>query len=286
MRTSLLPLLILVFCMLFTPGKAQSSRSGYLALDADSLFYEEAGSGPVLVFIHDGLLHGEVWDESFSFFSTSHRVIRYDRRGYGRSSPATSSYTHLNDLESLLAHLQVDQAVLLAMSSGGALAIDFTLDHPEQVEALVLVGAVVGGFSYTWHMKKRGGHLPSGFKSELEEAIYYAAEDPYEIHPENVDARKKALDMVRKFPPKDNRRPSYVKREIPSYLRLREISQPALILVGEFDIPDVHAHAGAIQAGIPGAKRDILPGAGHLVPLEQAKRFNVKVADFLGALPE
>jgi pimeloyl-ACP methyl ester carboxylesterase len=54
-----------------------------------------------------------------------------------------------------------------------------------------------------------------------------------------------------------------------------------LALLGEFDIPDVHAHAGAIHAGIPESRRFVVPGSGHLIPLEQASVFNKMVQDFL-----
>jgi tetratricopeptide (TPR) repeat protein len=59
---------------------------------------------------------------------------------------------------------------------------------------------------------------------------------------------------------------------------------PVLILVGEFDIPDVHAHSGAIQAGIPNAKREIIFNSGHLIPLEQPEAFNSTVLKFLNSI--
>jgi pimeloyl-ACP methyl ester carboxylesterase len=70
----------------------------------------------------------------------------------------------------------------------------------------------------------------------------------------------------------------------PAITRLHELDVPALILVGEFDIPDVHAHAGAINAGIRNSERRIIAKAGHLVPLEQPESFNRVVLDFLGGI--
>lgn len=73
-------------------------------------------------------------------------------------------------------------------------------------------------------------------------------------------------------------------------LRTVAIVTAALLAVGvvpefetaaEADIPDVHSHAGAIQAGIPGAKRMVIPDAGHLVYLERPKAFNEEVQRFL-----
>jgi len=259
----------------------QVSNSGYIRMDSDSIFYEMAGTGNAIILIHDGILHREVWDDQFSFFSRNYKVIRYDRRGYGKSSPATGSYTHLDDLVTLFKQLKIDSAILVAGSSGGALAIDFTLDYPQKVNGLVLVGAVVGGFSYTQHMWTRGGHLPKSFDSDIEKMMYYAKDDPYEIFSENLHAKEKTVKLIKNNPIRINNRPRYIPREIPTYLRLSEIKAPALILVGEFDIPDVHAHAGSINAGISQSRRFIIPESGHLIPLEQPEIFNQTVEEFI-----
>jgi 3-oxoadipate enol-lactonase len=274
--------LLALFC---SSAMAQIDSSGYLDVGNDEIFYEAAGEGPVLVLLHNGLVHREIWEHQFSFFSQNYRVIRYDRRGYGNSSPATEADANIGDLNSLFTHLKIDKACLMGMSSGGRLAIDLTLQYPEKVSALVLVGAVVGGFPVTQHMYNRGGHLPSDLTSDEQIMEYYALHDPYEIFHENKAAREKVAQLVTSFPQRIH---DSARRSIPKYAayrRLHEIRVPTLILVGEFDIPDVHAHAGAIHAGIPGSKRDIIPKAGHLIPMEQPTVFNTAVQEFLEAVP-
>ena len=276
----LLLYLLIVFCKIIV---AQNIESGYLQVgENDSIYYEDAGSGTTLIFIHDGLLHSAVWDDQFSFFLKNFRVVRYDRRGYGLSSDAKGEYSNMDDLLSLFTQLKIDSACLIACSSGGALAIDFTLEHPEKVEALVLVGAIVGGFSYTRHFLNRGGHLPGHFENDLKESLYYASEDPYTICPENTRAKEKAIELVKKYPQRVYSRSKYVHHAVPAYKRLNEIKVPALIIVGEFDIPDVHAHSGVINAGIANSRRIIIPNAGHLAPLEQPDLFNQTVLNFFG----
>jgi pimeloyl-ACP methyl ester carboxylesterase len=63
--------------------------------------------------------------------------------------------------------------------------------------------------------------------------------------------------------------------------RLPEIQVPTLIVVGEADIPDVHAHAGVLEAGIAASERVVLEGAGHLVFFERPAEFNRLVLKFL-----
>ncbi|MFC2118627.1 alpha/beta fold hydrolase [Bacteroidota bacterium] len=258
---------------------------GYINIDNDKIFYESSGKGSVIVFIHDGLVHREIWDSQFSYFSKEYKVVRYDRRGYGNSSAGTVEYTDIEDLNSLLNHLKIDNACLIAMSSGGRLAINFTLKYPEKVTSLILVGAVVGGFSYTEHFYSRGGHLASGLsRSEIQE--YYVNDDPYELYKENVYAKEKVLHLVKTNPRRGHGSRSNVPPSKPAFKRLNEIAVPSLILVGEFDIPDVHAHAGVINAGILNSKRDIINKSGHLIPIEQPELFNNKVKEFFNKLYE
>ena len=72
-----------------------------------------------------------------------------------------------------------------------------------------------------------------------------------------------------------------IHNSLPSVSRLSEIHAPTLILVGEFDISDVHAHAGAIEGGISGAERDIIINAGHLVQLEQPEILLERISRFV-----
>jgi len=69
--------------------------------------------------------------------------------------------------------------------------------------------------------------------------------------------------------------------ERPALKALNEIQIPVLIIVGEYDIPDVFVHAGAIEAGIPNSQKVIIQNAGHLVPFEQPRIFNEQVLNFL-----
>jgi len=283
-------ILLIVSCSLMS---AQAVQSGYVNVGPDKIYYETAGAGPVIILIHDGIVHSAIWDEQFAEFAKSHKVIRYDRRGYGRSSAPTVAYSHMDDLNSLFAQWKIERACLMGMSSGGRLAIDFTLQYPQKVNALVLVGAVVGGFPYTDHMLTRGGHLPAGLTDMEKSRAWYVAEDPYEIYAENKAAKERVKEFVKKYPHREGppakrdeaREGARAKQDEapakPSYTRLGEIKIPALILVGEFDMPDCHAHAGAINAGIANSKRAIIPKSGHLIPIEQPVLFNDAVMKFL-----
>ena len=264
-----------------------ATDSGYIQVDGGRLFYEIAGQGENIVLLHDGMVHREIWDEQFPVLAKNYRVVRYDRRTYGKSSDPQAPYSHIEDLNRLFVQLKIDKAIVFGMSSGGGLAIDFTLKYPDKVSALVLVGAVVSGYGYSPHMFTRGGHLKSLAElSDPQKAIkYFAWEDPYEIYSENIKAKEKFVKLLESNPHLAREKGVYPKpADRPAAGFLSEIKVPALVLVGEHDIPDVHAHAGVIEFGIPNAKRQIILKSGHLVPMEQPEAFNAAVLNFLNGM--
>jgi pimeloyl-ACP methyl ester carboxylesterase len=99
------------------------------------------------VFLHPGLWDGRVWDEQFAVFSRTYRVLRFDFRGYGRSSRPDPGlpYSHVSDLSAVMDAAGIERASLVGNSMGGRVAIDFALTHPERVDALVLAATNVGG---------------------------------------------------------------------------------------------------------------------------------------------
>jgi pimeloyl-ACP methyl ester carboxylesterase len=270
-------------------GQAATPKttSGFVQAAGSTLFFEECGTGAdAIVLIHDGVVHSAVWDDVWPLFCRRFHTVRYDRRGYGRSPAATNWYWETDDLAAVLRRAGVTRATLVGSSHGGEISIDFTLDHPELVRRLVLIGAVVGGFPYTEHFVARGtsnsellrkGDIPGGLKAW--------ANDRYLIAPGNDAARKKLLDLLLANP-QDMTHPNQILPPRPALPRLGEIHVPTLILVGDADIPDVHAHAGAIEAGIPGARRAIVPGTGHMMYLEKPEEFARIVIDFIDAHPQ
>jgi 3-oxoadipate enol-lactonase len=281
-----LNLLISAFLMTrLNAGQQDSLQSGYIPVDDGKIYYEMNGHGnETILFIHDGLVHGEVWDNQFSTFSENFRVVRYDRRGYGRSPNPEKPYSNIEDLYQVFTFLKIDKAILIGMSAGGGLTIDFTLKYPDKVSSLIVVGAVVGGFSYSDHFLTRGGRLNAADYANPERLLrYFVKEDPYEIAPQNTEIKEKLWTLMEKFPWNIDFTKSSLQLppDRPALGSLNEIRVPVLIVAGEYDIPDVFVHAGAIESGIPNAQRVIIRNAGHLVPLEQPEEFNAQVLNFL-----
>ena len=276
-------ILVLSVTNLLSQSSSITSDTGYVNVDGGKLFYEVAGKGENIVLLHDGMVNHRIWDEQFPVLAKNYRVVRYDRRGYGKSSDPETKYSHIDDLNQIFIQLKVDKAIEFGMSSGGGLAINFALTYPEKVKGLVLVGAVVSGFGYTSHMDTSGGNFNrSEYSDPVKLRKYFVLDDPYEIYSGNIKAKEKVMALLPYFG-RDNTVP--MKPPVKVAVKcLSEIKVPTLILVGEFDIPDVHAHAGAINAGIQNSKREIIPKSGHLIPIEQPGLFNESVLNYLGKL--
>src|SRR5262252_9878894 len=266
------------------PAPAQSAppQGTFLEVDGAKLYYEECGSGPhVVVLVHDGVLDSAAWDEVWPEFCKHFHTIRYDRRGYGRSPVATQGYYATDDLAAVLRQLKLKRVAIVGSSHGGEISINFTLDHPEMVEQLVLVGAVVGGMPYTKHFLERGDVLGKPLeKGDIKGAIAAATADKYLTAP-GSDAAKKRMADILSANPQDLTHPELELPVKPALARLGEIHIPTLLLVGDADIPDVHAHAGAIEAGIPRARRVVINDVGHLMYLEKPAEFSRIVIEFL-----
>lgn len=266
-------------------ASAAEPATGFLdAPGAGRLWYEAKGEGTPMVFLHDGLVGSAGWEASFDHLAKSFRVIRYDRRGFGRSEPPKGPYSDVDDLQAVFETLKISRAVLVGCSNGSRLAVDYTLAHSDRVEALVLVGPVVSGLPYSEHFLRRGmvNYRPMFREKSREKLIEAWVQDPYLTDAHNAEARKRLRELLTKSPgPLTATFPESRPPDRPALGRLAEIHVPTLIVAGASDIPDVHAHAGVLEAGIHGARRVVLPEAGHLVQLEQPQELDHEILLFL-----
>jgi 3-oxoadipate enol-lactonase len=264
-----------------TPA-TQTAPGTFVAVEGSKLYYEECGTGPeAVILLHDGIAHSAVWDDVWPTFCKQFHVIRYDRRGYGRSPAATTWYSETEDLATLLRSRKIKSAVLVGSSHGGELSIDFTIQYPNLVKQLVLVGAVLSGFPYTDHFLNRGMANSAPFeKGDVAKGLSNWSKDKYLLAPGHEAAQQRLLAILTANP-QDMTHNDFARPTTPSLSRLSEIRVPTLILVGDADIPDVQAHAGAIAAGIGGSKRVVIGDSGHLMYLEKPEEFSRVVIPFI-----
>ncbi|MCG8351512.1 MAG: alpha/beta hydrolase [Chloroflexales bacterium] len=254
--------------------------------DGYNLFYDVVGHGSSIVFIHDGLLPSSVWDEQVAAFATTHRVVRYDRRGYGGSVLPDQPYSNIADLQQLMDRLSIDDAILVGASGGGGLALDFTLAYPTRVQRLVLVGSTLTGLSFSEQFHRRMQELfrPLVEARDMAATIERWASDPYLVAGDKPQARDRIRALLQANPNALINPQHFIQPPpSPTAADLARLNHPTLIIIGEADIGDVHAHAGAIEFGLRRAQRIVVSSAGHLVYLEYPAKFNQLVHAFIHA---
>ena len=267
------------------------TTKGYFDLGDGQIYYETAGKGTPLVLSHAAFLDGRMFDTIWEPLAEQFRVIRYDMRGFGKSSPATGPLCRRNDLDRLLTHLNVDQAHLVGCSNGGQISLDLALEQPQRVKSLTLVDSTPGGFQLQGepprHLMDMFTAAQSGnfdLTNELQIRIWL---DGQHREPDQVDPalRKFALEMNRipvtqnTFFISDMQPASPL--DPPAITRLESVACPAWIVAGALDHSEVLRAADEMAKRIPNARKTIIESTGHVPSYEQPELFVKMLMDFL-----
>jgi 3-oxoadipate enol-lactonase len=263
---------------------AGAARAAMVDVDGGQIYYETCGSGPqAIVLVHDGVVNSASFDDMWPILCKDFRVVRYDRRGYGKSPAATAPYSPQEDLAAVMAAAKMGHASLAGFSFGGGLAVSYAILHPEQVDRLVISGASINGFQPTKAFGKAVTRimLPM-IVGNFDAVVDNAAKSGWIIAPGHDAAKAKALAIL-KASPQDLRHQMKdpIKPWPADTVRMPGLKVPTLILIGDHDIADNQATAGAAQALIPGSRREVIDDAGHLMQLEHPKEIAELIADFV-----
>jgi len=260
-----------------------------------NLYYEVTGEGFPLVWSHEFAGGYESWDPQVKFFSRRYQVITYAARGYPPSDVPTDPEAYsqeqaVEDLRLLLQHLGIQQAHLGGLSMGGNVVLNFGFTHPNVAKALIVASTGAGTVDRERFLRE-GEELAQRLLSQGMTAV---AEE-YAGGPTRVQFRRKdpkgwgefhqglaahsALGSALTF------RGVQLKRATIYALgdRLRQLSVPTLILIGDEDEPCVEP-AIFMKRHIPRSGLVVFPQAGHTINLEEPDLFNRAVLDFLTAV--
>jgi pimeloyl-ACP methyl ester carboxylesterase len=267
------------------------TSSGYVNVGDGQLYYEVVGEGAPLLLSHAGFVDSCMWDDQWSDFAQHRRVIRFDMRGFGKSALGTTPIARRRDLDRLLQQLDVSHVALLGCSLSGEVLLDFALEHPERVTALILVSTVPGGFELQGeppaNLIEMMGAIEQGnlaLASELQNRIW--VDGPFRQSEQvNPLVRQRAAEMNRLALANGTwgKADAWPAQPLdpPAVRRLHEIRIPTLILAGGLDHPEILRAAEVMAAAIPNAEKVIISDSAHLPNMEQPTEFNRAVLDFL-----
>jgi 3-oxoadipate enol-lactonase len=267
------------------------SKDDYLEIGKAKIYYEEKGEGTPLIMIHGGFLDRRMWDNQFDYFSKKYRVIRYDVRNHGLTESEADTYTNYDDLNSIMGKLNIDKAIVMGLSLGGMIAIDFAIAHPDKVIALIPVSTGVSGNKLKdkdwldFDAKLNEAFEKNDEKTAAECMLKYWT-DGMKRKPEEVNSemrnylKKMILETFGKWNP--NVKPG--KLTPPAYERLSEIKSPFLTICGDIDLPGILDLADKIEKEVPGAKKYMIKNSAHMVNMDYPDKFNSIVSYFLDNL--
>jgi len=237
------------------------------------LVYEVTGEGPAVVLIHGFGLDMRMWDPQLANLAARFLVVRYDCRGFGASGPLDPAvpYTHAGDLVALLDHLDIGEAVLAGLSFGGRVALQTALAAPGRVRGLALLGSVLDGVPWDPESARgldevarrvQAGGVPAGREAWLAHPLFAAAR-------ERPDLAAALAAMVAGYPGQHWLGQDPHRQTRPPIEVLEGVTVPALVAVGEQDVPGFREMSAVLARRIPGAAYHVVADAGHMINMEQ-----------------
>lgn len=268
-----------------------NQKSGYFEYDGGKIYYETAGSGEPLIFAHAGFVDSRMWDTQWEFFAQHYQVVRFDMVGFGRSSAATKPVNRRDELNQLLNHLEIDRAILVGSSMSGATILDFYMENPERVSALVLVAAVPNGFEMQGappaELLEMMGAIEEGdLQRALALQIQLWVSSPHRSVEQISKVLRNQVAEMSLIPLKNDTiriadwAPPAPLEPAAAY-RLNEVSVPTLIVAGSLDNSEVVRAAEVMAAGIANAEKLIVADTAHVLNMEKPQLFNEHVRSFL-----
>jgi 3-oxoadipate enol-lactonase len=249
--------------------------------------HEVAGEGAPVVFLHSGISDSRMWDPQWEAFAATHRVVRCDFRGFGRSQLPAGRFAHPVDTVELLDALALGPLTLIGSSMGGGVALQVAVARPDLVSRLVLASAGVRGHQWSegvtraWEQEEQAfarGDFDGAVEVTLRTWVDGPARSAGDVDP---GVRAKVGEMQRRVYELD--RPDAEEEALVTDIgeRLGEIQVPTLVVVGALDVPDMLAIADRFEREIPDTRRVTIDGAAHLPSLERPDEFNRVVLEFL-----
>ena len=252
------------------------------------MHYRIVGQGPPLVLIMG--LSGDLtwWEPLARELKDDFQLLLFDNRGAGLTDKPDEKYTipmFASDTVGLMAALDIGKAHIFGVSMGGMIAQEIALGYPDRVDRLVLGCTHAGGKGFT---------IPSG--EAVQAMTLTRGKSLEEIARQNM--------TILFGPGFRDENPGFIETQIARYVenppgrkpfsqqfwaaishnchdRLAEIRRPTLILTGDADVLVPPENSETLRAGIPGARLDYLPGAGHVFFIEDPKATAKRVKEHL-----
>lgn len=262
--------------------------------DGVRLYYEESGSGRLVIFVHEFAGDFRSWEPQLRHFGKRYRVVAFNARGFPPSDvpEEPSSYSQAraaDDIKSVLDHLGEKQAHIVGLSMGGFATLHFGIRHGASARSLC-----VGGCGYGAEPEQRDRFrgeadvIAEALRSKGMAAFAETyAHGPTRVQFENKDPRGFAefKRMLAEHSPLGSANTQLgVQKERPSLYDLvddmKRITAPTLVITGDEDWPCLLPGV-LMKKSISTAALAVMPNAGHAINIEDPDEYNRIVGDFI-----
>ena len=255
-------------------------------MSAVALFHTEAGRGEPVVLAHAIGMDHRMWDDLAGRLSGTHRVIRFDARGHGRSPVPNRPYTleeMADDAIALLDRLGIERAHWIGLSMGAMIGMAFALEHPRRLGRLALANTTS---SYgpegraMWHARAKA--VSEGGLAAINDMVMsrYFSEDFRAAHGDVVGETSRRFLAT---PVEGYLGCCDAIAELDYTADLPRIHARTVVIAGAADVGTPPAMSQVIADRIPGSQLAVIPGAAHLSAVERPEEFAALAKGFLAA---
>jgi len=273
MKTLISSVTILLALLLTPAAKCQISYGSneqvgkYAEVNDIKVYYEIYGAGDPLLLLHGNGGSIEDFLYQISELSKHFKVIAVDSRAQGKSTDSNREITYAlmaSDMSALIDKLNLGSVYIVGWSDGGNIGLEFALAHPQKVKKLVTFGANYTHENFT--------APPDNVVMEQNDPRLLKTTHLMKKYKEGLDklspvVRKKLSDLEEKYPNL-------------TVAQLKQIKVPVLVVVGDHDAINLDQTI-SLFASLPHSQLLIVPGASHMVPIEQPELLNSEVTKFL-----
>lgn len=267
--------------------------------DGVGLYYEEAGAGDPLIFLHEFGGHYVSWEPQVRYFSRRYRCISYAARGWPPSDVPDkvemySQARAADDCADLMKALGIDKAHLCGLSMGATAALEFAIRHPGKASALVIAAGGGGGSSdpkarakfreeceaFARRIETEGMPAMAELYCTSSARNTYRYKDPRgwaEFKQQFADGSAMGRAMTMRGI-QGARQPFFDRTQ-----ELKKIAEPMLVVIGDED-DSTHGLAAHLKQHVARSGVLEMPKCGHTMNLEEPAFFNMAVQDFFHAV--
>jgi pimeloyl-ACP methyl ester carboxylesterase len=264
----------------------------YAGLRGQRFYYEVGGEGDLVVLLHGVLANADVMEAPATGLASGFRAARLDRRGCGRTTPATDGPVPLpeeaDDILAFLDWFSIDKAHFVGHDEGAEVALEFALRNPGRTGSLALLAPSLEGFPASPEAAAATADLRAALKADparaLEEKLFPSP--VFDAAREREGIFDRIADIYRRFPQSPGRFDRTPRAGAALAGRLGAVSARTFVLAGERDEEDRVRCARAIAAGIPGAELAVIADTSRFLHVEESRAVMRRLTDFFLPEPE